>query len=460
MNISKTKDGKSYIHTGKFTGRSPENRFIVLDEITQGTVEWNKINQPISPDIFQQIKDKYVDLESFLYILNREVGYKDFILYTNDLGAKQFYLNMTSPGNNDAFPVNTPWFIYHLPEVECEFTPNPNCTIINFLAKEIIICGSAYTGEIKKSMFSALNYLLPEQGILPMHCSANARDKEGNDVALFFGLSGTGKTTLSSDPNRFFIGDDEHGWNPENSVFNFEGGCYAKIINHNPEKEPVIDSAINKPEALFENIVLENGIIDYDDDSITPNTRVSYPLSNIDKDVMVTNVRHGGKVKNIFFLSYDAYGVLPPIMYFENLYHAKKYFELGYTSKVAGTEVGINEPQVVFSPCFGAPFFPRPIKEYSQMFFNFIKENNVKVWMVNTGLNGKKDRYDLDFTRNLINLALEGNYSRGGYESEFQGIIPGWMGDYNINDLDPKHTWDNKVEYTNKVNALKEKLNR
>ena len=161
MNIKQTSDGKSYVSTGKFTGRSPKDRFIVLDETTQDTVEWNKINQPISPDIFQKIKDKYVDHESFLHILNREVGYQDFILYTNDPGAKQFYLNMTSPGNNDAFPINIPWFIYHLPEVECEFTPNPNCTIINFLAKEIIICGSAYTGEIKKSMFSVLNYLLP-----------------------------------------------------------------------------------------------------------------------------------------------------------------------------------------------------------------------------------------------------------------------------------------------------------
>ena len=175
MNINKTKDNKSYIYTGKFTGRSPENRFIVLDEITQNTVEWNKINQPISPDIFNNIKEKYVTGGEFKYSRNREVGYEDFILHTNSDGANHFFINMTSPGNNDAFPINIPWQIYHLPEVECEFTPNPNCTIINFLAKEIIICGSAYTGEIKKGMFSVLNYLLPEKGILPMHCSANAK---------------------------------------------------------------------------------------------------------------------------------------------------------------------------------------------------------------------------------------------------------------------------------------------
>jgi len=458
MTIQKTKDNKSYVYTGKFTGRSPKDRFSVLDEITQNTVEWNEINQSISSNTFQKIKDKYINPESFLYILNREVGYEDFILYTNDIGAKQFYLNMTSPGNDDAFPVNIPWMVYHLPEVECEFTPNPNCTIINFLAKEIIICGSAYTGEIKKSIFSVLNYLLFNKGILPMHCSANARTKNGDDVALFFGLSGTGKTTLSSDPNRFFIGDDEHGWKFDNTVFNFEGGCYAKVINHNPEKEPVIDSAINKPEALFENIVLKDGFIDYNDDSITPNIRVSYPLSNIDKDVMVTNIRRGNQVKNIFFLSYDAYGVLPPIMYFEKPCHAKKYFELGYTSKVAGTEVGINEPQVVFSPCFGAPFLPRAIKEYSQMFFNFIKKNNVKVWMINTGLNGNGERYDIKFTRDLINLALDGNYSKEGFVSEFEGIIPYWMGDYNK--LKPEFWWDDLSSYIDTVSTLKEKLNK
>ena len=453
MNIKQTLDHKSYVNTGKFTGRSPKDRFIVLDSITQDTVDWNPINQPISLDIFNQIKDLYIKTAKFTFSETREVGGINFTINTTIDWALKFFNNMTSPIKKE----ENEWVIYHLPKVNCLLTPNPNCTIINFLAKEIIICGSAYTGEIKKGMFSVLNYLLPEQGILPMHCSANAGDKEGNDVALFFGLSGTGKTTLSSDPKRFFIGDDEHGWNPENSVFNFEGGCYAKIIHHNPEKEPVIDGAINKPDALFENVVVKNGYIDYDDDSITPNTRVSYPLKNIDSSVMVNNIRHGGKVKNIFFLSYDAYGVLPPIMRFDNPSIAKKYFELGYTSKVAGTEVGINEPQVVFSPCFGAPFFPRFIKEYSQMFYEFIINNNVNVWMINTGLNGKGERYDINFTRYLINAALKGDYSKLTYSSEFQGVIPNRVGEY-TRKLHPQLGWDNQFEYFNKVNILKEKL--
>ena len=453
MIIQQTEDGKSYVNTGKFTGRSPKDRFIVLDQSTQDTVEWNKINQPISPSIFQNIKDKYITPENFTHAINREVGYKDFILYTNDLGAKQFFLNMTSPGNNDPFPINTPWFIYHLPEVECEFTPNSNCTIINFLAKEIIICGSAYTGEIKKSMFSVLNFILPNHGILPMHCSANASTKNGEDVALFFGLSGTGKTTLSSDENRFFIGDDEHGWKADNTVFNFEGGCYAKVINHNPEKEPVIDSAINKKGALFENVVVKDGYIDYNDNTITPNTRVSYPLKNIDQSVIVDPSRQGKEVKNIFFLSYDAYGVLPPIMKLDNPSVAKKYFKLGYTSKVAGTEVGINEPQMVFSPCFGAPFFPRPIEEYANMFSNFIQKYDVKVWMINTGLNGKQKRYNINFTRNLITAVLLGNYSDKGTTSEFEGTIPKRIGDYSL-ELLPLNYWENKEQYQNTVNKL------
>ena len=455
MVIQQTIDGKSHVNTGKFTGRSPKDRFIVLDETTQNSVEWNKVNQPISSDIFSQIKEKYIHSESFVYTLNREVGYVDFILHTSDPGAKQFFLNMTSPVSH----IGQPWFIYHLPEVDCEFTPNPNCTILNFLSKEIIICGSAYTGEIKKGMFSVLNFTLPNQGVLPMHCSANAGTKDGKDVALFFGLSGTGKTTLSSDPNRFFIGDDEHGWRADNTVFNFEGGCYAKVINHNPEKEPVIDSAINKERALFENVVLKEGHIDYDDDTITPNTRVSYPLKNIDQSVMVDPIRQGTEVKNIFLLSYDAYGVLPPIMKLSDPNVAKEYFEIGYTSKVAGTEVGINEPQVVFSPCFGAPFFPRPIKEYANMFFNLIQKYDVNVWMINTGLNGKGNRYDINFTRDLINLVLNKDYSPEGIDSEFKGTIPKRMGSHTT-ELLPELSWGNKTEYITKVNILKEKLNR
>lgn len=459
MNINKTKDGKSYIHTGKFTGRSPKDRFIVLDNITQNTVEWNGINQSLSSSIFTQIKNTYVKSHKFKINWVNEVGGINFRFNTDFDWAFQFFQNMTSPPITSK--IKNEWAIYHLPEVECEFTPNSNCTILNFSTKEIIICGSAYTGEIKKSMFSVLNYLLPEQGILPMHCSANAGDKEGNDVALFFGLSGTGKTTLSSDPNRFFIGDDEHGWTKDNNVFNFEGGCYAKIINHNPKKEPVIDAAINKKGALFENVVVKDGYIDYDNDSITPNIRVSYPLDNIDNSIIVEPKRKGNQVKNIFFLSYDAYGVLPPISYLDYK-TAVKYFELGYTSKVAGTEVGINEPQITFSPCFGAPFMPLPIKEYSQMFYNFITNNKVKVWMINTGLNGKGKRYDIDFTRNLINSVLTQDYLLSNSSSEIDKgmIIPSKVGGYGNKELFPKFGWENKINYLSTIDILKEKLSK
>jgi len=457
MNLQKTIDNKSYINTGRFTGRSPKDRFIVLNQPTQSTVEWNKINQPLSPDIFNKIKETYLKNKSFSYKETREVGYINFTLHTNISWAKHFYNNMTSiPTSNEV-----EWNIYHMPEVMCEFTPNPNCTIINFETKEIIICYSAYTGEIKKSIFSVLNFLLPQEGIFPMHCSANAGTKDGEDVALFFGLSGTGKTTLSSDPNRFFIGDDEHGWNPDNTVFNFEGGCYAKIINHDPSKEPVIDSAINKEGALFENVVVKDGYIDYDDSSITQNTRVSYPLENIDSSVMVEPIRKGKGVKNVFFLSYDAFGVLPPIMLFKDSQQAKKYFKLGYTSKVAGTEVGINEPQIVFSSCFGAPFFPLHIEKYVEMFDKFITDNDVKVWMINTGLNGKKERFSINFTRDLINSALAGDYSEEGQISAFGGVIPGRVGSYTI-ELLPIYHWENgnmtNLDYLNAINSLKEKF--
>jgi phosphoenolpyruvate carboxykinase (ATP) len=452
MNLQKTIDNKSYVSTGKFTGRSPKDRFIVLSPSTQSTVEWNKINQPLSLDIFNKIKEKYIKNKSFLYKEIREVGNINFTLHTNIEWAKLFYNNMTS------IPISEEeeWNIYHMPEVECEFTSNSNCTVINFETKEIVICYSAYTGEIKKSIFSVLNFILPKEGILPMHCSANAGTKDGNDVALFFGLSGTGKTTLSSDPNRFFIGDDEHGWNPDNTIFNFEGGCYAKIINHDPSKEPVIDSAINKEGALFENVVIKDRYIDYNDASITQNTRVSYPLNNIDSSVMVNDVRRGKEVKNIFFLSYDAFGVLPPIMLFKDNQQAKKYFKLGYTSKVAGTEVGVNEPQVVFSPCFGAPFFPLYIEKYVEMFDKFITNNNVKVWMINTGLNGKKERFSINFTRDLINLALSGDYSKEEQISPFGGVIPNRMGSY-TNELFPINYWEEN-NYLNTIASLKERF--
>ena len=350
------------------------------------------------------------------------------------------------------------WLVVNAPgfkaDPEKDGTRQENFAVLNFSKKIALIGGTGYTGEIKKGIFSALNLILPiYQDTLPMHCSANVG--ENGDTAIFFGLSGTGKTTLSADPNRKLIGDDEHGWTADNKIFNFEGGCYAKVINLSKENEPDIFNAI-KPGAILENIVFKNGEVDYDDSSITQNTRVSYPIIHIP---YIQKPSVAGNPKNMFFLTADAFGVLPPISKL-NPAQAAYHFISGYTAKVAGTEEGIKEPQPSFSACFGAPFMPLHPTLYAEMLSRKMKEANVNVWLVNTGWTGGPygtgQRMKLKYTRAMINAALSGNLNKVSYEThEIFGIkMPTVCPDVPTEVLNPKSTWKDKEAYDVKAKEL------
>jgi phosphoenolpyruvate carboxykinase (ATP) len=340
----------------------------------------------------------------------------------------------------------TKWKILHGPEFVPQETyedlKNPNFVIIDFEDKTIIFGGTSYTGEIKKSIFTVLNTIFIDHGVLPMHCSANANSKNGKGVNLFFGLSGTGKTTLSSDPKKFFIGDDEHGWF-EDHIFNFEGGCYAKLINLKKENEPIIWDSIHSPDrfnhtncSLMENIVVDDeNNPDFSDSSITENIRASYSLGQLPEEFMVDDLGLGKNVKNIFFLSFDAFGVLPPISKLD-LDDAARFFKMGYTSKVAGTEVGVTEPTVVFSTCFGSPFLPRKVEDYVDLFKEKVQKSGCNVWLVNTGFDENLKRYPIDITRKVINGVIDGKYSEKTFD--YHGLkIPNRILDLDLITLKP-----------------------
>ncbi len=334
-------------------------------------------------------------------------------------------------------------------------TRQENFSIINFSKKIILIGGTGYTGEIKKAVFTILNFLFPQRGILPMHCSANVGEK--NDTALFFGLSGTGKTTLSADPDRRLIGDDEHGWSA-NSIFNFEGGCYAKTVNLDAEKEPQIFSAIKKG-ALLENVGFypSTNKVDFSDINKTENTRVSYPINFI-KNALIPSI--GPEPDNIFFLTCDAFGVLPPVAKLD-AEQAIYYFLSGYTAKIAGTEFGINEPQATFSACFGKAFLPLHPKVYSDMLMKKLGDKSINVWLVNTGWTGGGygigKRIDLAHTRFIIAAALGGKLHQVDYEllPKFDLMIPKSCPGVPDALLNPVHGWENPTEYWKKAEELK-----
>ena len=371
-----TANGTLAINTGKFTGRSPQDRFLVRDAYTEDKVWWGKVNKPISSENFNRLYDEVVH-----YLSGRELYARDGYVcadpkYRLDVRtvteypwSNMFIYNMfLRPEEDELADFSADWLVLDAPGYEC---PDPkafgirqgNFSIIDFTRKVALVGGSAYTGEMKKGIFAALNLILPsEHNVLPMHCSANVGEE--GDTAIFFGLSGTGKTTLSADPDRKLIGDDEHGWSPDDTIFNFEGGCYAKVIDLTEEKEPEIYRAI-QPGAILENVVFKEGTdeVDFTDSSITQNTRVSYPIYHID-DIQQPSL--AGNPKNIFFLTCDAFGVLPPIARLtpgQAAYH----FISGYTAKVAGTEAGITEPVPSFSACFGAPFMPLHPTVYAEM---------------------------------------------------------------------------------------------
>ena len=416
------------MNTGKFTGRSPLDRFIVKDAATKYEVWWSNINLPFEEEKFDKLYQKVVSYLSEKELFVRDCyacadeKYKLSIRVINEYPwSNMFVYNMfLRPTEEELHDFSPEWTVISAPgfmaDANQDSTRQHNFAILNFTKRIALIGGTGYTGEIKKGIFSALNFILPVyKNTLPMHCSANV-GKDG-DTAIFFGLSGTGKTTLSTDPNRSLIGDDEHGWTSENTIFNFEGGCYAKVINLSQENEPEIYAAIKKG-AILENVVLnDNGVIDFSDISITENTRVSYPLYHIDN---IQNPSIGKNPKNIFFLTADAFGVLPPISKLTPA-QAAYHFISGYTAKVAGTEAGVTEPVPSFSACFGAPFMPLHPTRYADMLSKKMKDAGVNVWLVNTGWSGGKygigKRMPLKYTRAMITAVLNGTLSDYKYEN-------------------------------------------
>jgi phosphoenolpyruvate carboxykinase (ATP) len=422
--------GALCINTGEFTGRSPKDRYIVNDHLTESTVWWGNINIPFSLQHFHSLQKRVGE-----YLSQKELYVRDCfacassqhqisLRVVNELPWSNLFADnmFISPEPSDLKNFQPEWTVINAPGFDAiperDHTRQHNFAIICFSEKIILVGGTGYTGEIKKGMFSVLNFILPmESNVLSMHCSANI-GKEAGDTTLFFGLSGTGKTTLSADPKRQLIGDDEHGWTPEHDIFNIEGGCYAKVIDLSEEKEPDIYHAI-KAGALLENVIVdESGAVDYKDASLTENTRVSYPLSHIN-DIAIPSI--GQNPKNIFFLTCDAFGVLPAISKL-TLEQAAYHFISGYTAKVAGTEEGVIKPTPSFSTCFGAPFMPlHPIK-YAELLRQRILETDAKVWLLNTGWiggsYGQVPRVSLKDTRNLLDAAMQGQLENISFEQE------------------------------------------
>ena len=460
--------GALVIKTGEFTGRSPKDKFIVKDELTTHTINWNDFNLPIEEKCFHEVKQKitnYLNQQPEIWVRDAyacaDQDYRIKIRVINEKPSMNlFAYNMfLRPTEQELESFNPEWTILCAPGLmlepsECG-TRQHNAAIISFKHKTVLIAGTGYTGEIKKGIFTVLNYVLPlHHNVLSMHCSANM-DEKGN-TALFFGLSGTGKTTLSADPQRKLIGDDEHGWTNE-GVFNFEGGCYAKCIDLNEEKEPEIFHAI-RPGALVENTNFypNTNQIDFSNKAITENTRVSYPLHYI------CNAKEpsiGNTPTNIFFLTCDAYGVLPPISKL-NPAQAMYQFISGYTAKVAGTEAGVTEPKSTFSACFGAPFLPLHPGKYAGMLGEKLRKHQVKVWLINTGWTGgsygEGNRIKLGYTRAMISAALSGQLDNVEYTNHpifgfaMPVSCPGVPGEL----LNPRNTWNDKNGYDEKARNL------
>lgn len=462
-----TDTGALAVDTGEFMGRSPKDKFIVYDDLTKDTIWWGDVNYKFDKDKFDKLYDRVC-----AYLMGKEVYVRDSYACADpeyrlnirvvtefpwsNLFANNLFLR---PTKEEIMNFNPEWTILCAPgfkaNPEIDGTRQHNFTILNMTKKIILISGSGYTGEIKKGIFSLLNYLLPhEKGVLSMHCSANIG--EDGDTAIFFGLSGTGKTTLSADPNRGLIGDDEHGWS-DKGVFNFEGGCYAKCVDLSKEKEPEIFGAV-KFGALLENIEFyENtSTVDFTNISKTENTRVGYPIHFIHNAVEPSV---GNIPKNIFFLTCDAYGVLPPISKLttgQAMYH----FISGYTAKVAGTEVGVTEPQPNFSACFGKVFLPLHPTRYAELLGKKLEDHKVNVWLVNTGWSGGSygvgSRMKLSFTRAMITAALNGQLEKVKFDTlpVFGLQIPVECPEVPNEILNPRNTWKSKEEYDATANKL------
>lgn len=453
--------------TGKFTGRSPQDRFIVLDEKTKNAVWWGDVNIPFDEEKFDSLlakmKRHLADKDLFVRYAcaGADPDYQLKLKVINTLAWHNlFCYNMfLRPKKEELKSFKSDFTIICAPDFQADpnvdGTKNPNFAILNISRRMILIGGTGYAGEIKKGIFSVLNFILPhEKGVLSMHCSANM-GKDG-DTAIFFGLSGTGKTTLSADPNRHLIGDDEHGWT-ENSVFNFEGGCYAKVIDLTREKEPEIYNAI-KFGTIVENTRFKPGTreIDYSNKSVTENTRTAYPIHYIPNSL---HPSIAGIPKNIFFLTADAFGVIPPISKL-NKSQAMYHFISGYTAKVAGTEMGVTEPKLTFSACFGAAFLPLHPTEYAKLFGEKMEKHEVNVWLINTGWTGGPYgigcRMKLAHTRAMITAALDGKLEFAPFKKDpiFGFLVPEICQNVPYEVLNPRNTWKNPEEYDKTAHNL------
>jgi phosphoenolpyruvate carboxykinase (ATP) len=454
--------------TAPHTGRSPNDKFVVKEPNSDKDVDWGKVNQPLTVEKYQLLLEdvrKYLNETPELFVEDLYCGadplYRLSVRYVSpNAWHMAFVRNMFIRPELSDLPTFDPNFtVLHAPE----FGANPTrhgtrsgtFIVLNIAERTILIGGTRYAGELKKAMFTVMNYLLPKQGVLSMHCSANVG--RSGDTALFFGLSGTGKTTLSADPDRRLIGDDEHGWSKD-GIFNFEGGCYAKVINLTPESEPEIYRTTQMFGTVLENVVLDPATkeVRFADQSITENTRASYPLHYIRNFV---EGGRGGHPKNVVFLTADAFGVLPPIARLTPQ-QAMYYFLSGYTAKVAGTERGVKEPQPTFSACFGAAFLVWHATKYARMLGDRLREHDSKVWLINTGWSGGPygtgERIKLKYTRAIVHAALTGELDESDTRRDpiFELAVPTEINRVPANVLNPRSTWSDPAAYDAQARRL------
>ena len=461
--------GPICVSTGDHTGRSPNDKFTVKEPTSEKDIWWGKVNRPIEQARFDSLMRRMI-----AYIQNRDIFVFDGYVGTDEryrmpvrimteyawhnMFARNMFVQEHDPAK---LAIHVPEFtVIDMPRFHAEpvfdGTNSQTFILVDFGRRLVLIGGSEYAGEIKKSIFTAMNYYLPKRGVLSMHCSANY-GKDRDDVALFFGLSGTGKTTLSNDPNRTLIGDDEHGWS-DDGIFNFEGGCYAKVIRLDPEGEPEIYETTRRFGTILENVIYNNEtrFVDLDDGSLTQNTRASYPITHI---ANADPAGMGGHPKNVLFLTADAFGVLPPISRLTKA-QAMYHFLSGYTAKVAGTERGITEPQPNFSACFGAPFMPLHPGAYAKLLGEKIDAQDAAVWLVNTGWTGGPagvgSRMKLAYTRKMVTAVLNGDLDNVETTAEpfFSLHIPNHIEGVPDGVLNPRDTWTDKDAYDAQAKKL------
>jgi phosphoenolpyruvate carboxykinase (ATP) len=463
-----TKHGALRVLTGQYTGRSPKDKFFVEEPSSRDQIWWGAINQPVPQEVFDHMHHKvltHLSHRQHLYVLDAFAGtdpaYRLPIRVISEVAYHAIFAwNMFIRATKEELAIHQPQFtVLAAPSLiakpDEDGTRTGTFIGIDLAKRLIIIVGTMYSGEVKKGIFTVLNYLLPQQGIMPMHCSANM--SPDGDTAIFFGLSGTGKTTLSADSSRILIGDDEHGWS-DRGIFNFEGGCYAKTINLSPEGEPEIYATTRMFGTVLENVPLmaDDRDPDFEDQKYTENTRCAYPISYIPN---ASETGLGGHPQHVIFLAADAYGILPPISKLtpaQAMYH----FISGYTAKVAGTERGVTEPSATFSACFGAPFMPLHPTVYAELLAEKIKQHGSQVWLVNTGWTGGPygvgSRMSLKHTRRILNAAINGELDDVPFiEEPFFGLmIPTAVPDVPAEILNPRNTWADKNAYDEKARHL------